>query len=434
MCQRITGSHDVQSAGAFYPSGICLAVLTNSRNPDIVTTVPIHPHQSTRNGAARQQTLRAQNLALVAYAVTNSAEPLSRAEVASATGLTRATVSTLVDRLILAGILTELAPVATGGAGRPAVPLVPAARTLVGLGLQVDVDYLAACLVDLTGETVVSQQIPGDFRDSDPVFVLAQLADLADKMVERAEELGLRIAGARLALPGLVDTELGILRIAPNLGWSEVNIADHIQLPGIPLSISNDAKLAALAEVDAGVTDSFVYVSGDLGIGGAIVVNGELFGGAHGWSGEFGHVIAEANGPQCGCGAYGCLETIAGKAAIMTNAGLSPTAPIIALIDLLDADDARAKAALAAANKAFAAVLSDIINVLDLPTIIIGGELAPLLPYLHDDLMRQIKLRVLSAPYASLRIQASGIGSNQAAIGGAREILREVIGNPATWC
>ena len=401
--------------------------------------MPIHPHQSTRNSAARQQTLRAQNLALVAHAVTNSAEPLSRAEVATVTGLTRATVSTLVDRLILAGILAELAPVATGGAGRPAVPLVPAARTLVGLGLQIDVDYLAACLVDLTGEVIVTQQIPGDFRASDPVFVLAQLEDLAEKMVERAEELGLRIAGASLALPGLVDTELGMLRIAPNLGWSEVNVLELLQLPGIPLAIANDAKLAALAEVDAGVTDSFIYVSGDLGIGGAIVVDGELFGGAHGWSGEVGHVIADPSGPQCGCGAYGCLETFAGKAAIMTNAGLSPTAPIIALIDLLDAYDAKANAALAAASKAFGAVLADIINVLDLPTIILGGELAPLLPYLHDELMRQIQSRVLSAPYATLRIQASGVGapgvgSQQAAIGGAREILREVIGNPATWC
>jgi len=228
--------------------------------------VSIFPHHATRGGAARQETLRAQNLALVARAVANSPEPLSRAEVASATGLTRATVSTLVDRLVLAGILAELPPSATGGAGRPAVPLVPAARTLVGLGLAVDIDYLVATLVDLTGETITSLQVHGDFRASDPAEVLGQLEELAGQMIERAEELGLRIVGAYLALPGLVDTDQCTLRVAPNLGWSEVKIDDLFQLPGIPLQIGNDAKLAALAEVDAGIADSFIYVAGDLGI------------------------------------------------------------------------------------------------------------------------------------------------------------------------
>jgi predicted NBD/HSP70 family sugar kinase len=366
--------------------------------------------------------------------VANASDPLSRAEVAAVTGLTRATVSTLVDRLMLAGILAELPPIASGGAGRPAVPLVPAARTLVGLGLAVDVDYLAAALVDLTGETIQTMQIQGDFRASQPEAVLGQLRELAGNLIERAEDLGLRIVGANLALPGLVDAELGILRVAPNLGWSEVNISELFQLPGITCKIANDAKLAALAEVDSGESDSFIYLAGDLGIGGAIVVNGELFGGEHGWSGEVGHVIVDPSGPLCGCGANGCLETIAGKAALMAAAGLPTKAPITELCELLDAGSGQAYAALNGASKAIGAVLCDLINVMDLPTVVFGGDFAPLLPYMSDDLSAQIASRVLSAPYTSYDMRPSEIGPFPAAIGGARTAVRDLIANPTPWC
>src|SRR5690625_1849989 len=94
-----------------------------------------------RRAGARQETLREHNISIVLDRIVNAPEPVSRARVAAETGLTRGTVSALVDRLIEARLVTELDPVAASGAGRPAVPLVPARRTVVALGLELNVDY-----------------------------------------------------------------------------------------------------------------------------------------------------------------------------------------------------------------------------------------------------------------------------------------------------
>jgi hypothetical protein len=150
----------------------------------------------------QQRSLRQHNLAVVARTVVDAAGPLSRAGVAAATGLTRGTVSALVDRLLAAGILIELPPVRQVRAGRPAVPLAPARRTIVGLGLEVNVDYLGARIVDLTGDTVDEIVVPGDFHGSDPGATLARLGGLARDLVDRAATAGLRVAWWRRSRRG----------------------------------------------------------------------------------------------------------------------------------------------------------------------------------------------------------------------------------------
>ena len=199
------------------------------------------------------------------------------------------------------------------------------------------------------------------------------------------------------------------------------------------MRLANDAKLAALAEVETGAEDSFIYVSADQGIGGAVVVNGELYGGKHGWSGEVGHVIVDPAGPACGCGASGCLETYAARSALLSAAGLPPSASMASLTSRIDDGDELALAALERARRSLGTVLSDMINVFDIPTIILGGELLDLVPYLEDDLSEQLNYRVLSAPYVEPTVRASQVGAYPALVGAAREVLREVIDDPSLW-
>jgi predicted NBD/HSP70 family sugar kinase len=413
--------------------------------------MPIHPHRPVSTGAARQHSLREQNLALVAHAVMSSPEPVSRAEVALRTGLTRATVSTLVDRFIAAGILAELPPLTTGGAGRPAVPLVPATRTVAGLGLQINPNYLAAALIDLSGAVVAESIKPGDYRGSDPATACAELRELAQLTLDSPDAVGMRVAGAYLAVPGLVEAETGILRVAPNLKWEQVPVVELLNieslvLPPTPwstdpdyaktplrLMVANDAKLAALAEVQAAGSDSFIYLACDQGIGGAIVVRGELYGGSHGWSGEMGHVIVDPSGPRCSCGAQGCLEVYASKAPLMIAAGLSARAPISELTQAIDDGVAAALVARDQAAKSLGTVLSDLINVFDLPTVIIGGELLELVPYIEEALTAQLNYRVLSAPYVTPEVKASSVGLYPSLVGAGREVLRRVIEDPALF-
>jgi predicted NBD/HSP70 family sugar kinase len=408
-----------------------------------VTTAGTARETTTRTGpgAARQHTLRERNLELVARAVYEVPEPMSRAGVAAATGLARATVSTLVDQLVAAGLVRELPAVTGGRAGRPAVPLVPAPRSVVGLGLEVNVDYLGARVLDLTGDVVTEQVVPGSFHDSDPTAVLGRLGELAREVSDGVAASGMTVAGARLALPGLVDPRTGLLEVAPNLGWSSLEPVPLLGLGDLPVRIANEAKLAALAELaggsDVAAPDSFIFVSGDVGIGAAIVVDRELFLGERGWNGEIGHVVVDPAGPRCSCGAFGCLEQYAGKEAMMRAAGLPPDAPLDSLVALLADGDAALSAdggrAGLPAGRALGSALADFVNLLDVSTIVLGGAYTELLPWLRADVEAVLADRVLAAPFVELDVRAAQAGPQAALTGGAREVLQAVLAAPAAW-
>ncbi|MGW2094506.1 ROK family transcriptional regulator [Promicromonospora sukumoe] len=406
-----------------------------------MTTAGTAHETTTRTGpaAARQHSLREHNLELVARAVFEVPEPLSRAGVAAATGLARATVSTLVDQLVAARLVRELPAVTGGRAGRPAVPLVPAPRSVVGLGLEVNVDYLGVRVLDLTGDVVVDRVVPGALHDSDPAVVLRRLGDLAREVCDVVAAAGMTVAGARLALPGLVDPRTGLLEVAPNLGWSTLDPVPLLGLGELPVRIANEAKLAALAELaggsDVAAPDSFVFVSGDVGIGAAIVVDRALFLGERGWNGEIGHVVVDPAGPRCSCGAFGCLEQYAGKEAMMRAAGLPPDAPLAALVALLTERDAAAPGETAdlPAARALGSALADFVNLLDVSTIVLGGAYTELLPWLRADVEAVLADRVLAAPFVDLEVRAAQAGPQAALTGGAREVLRAVLADPAAW-
>src|SRR3954452_1533869 len=147
----------------------------------------------------RQSSMRAHNLALVLQTVANSADRPSRAAIAAATGLTRATVSALVDDLIAGGLLTEHDPAPRTGAGRPAAGLALRPDGPAGLGLEINVDYLAACVVDLTGTLRHRLVEHADQRPADAASALSGLGRLADRARTAAEAEGLILAGAALA-------------------------------------------------------------------------------------------------------------------------------------------------------------------------------------------------------------------------------------------
>jgi predicted NBD/HSP70 family sugar kinase len=294
------------------------------------------PADAAPAGAVRQGSLREINLALLLGRIAAAPRPPSRAELATGSGLTRATVSAVVDDLIGGGLVTEVDPAPRTGAGRPARGLLLARHGPAGLGLEINVDYLAVCVLDLAGEVRHRTVHRADLRPASPAETLARAAELARRARADAEDQGLTLAGAALAVPGLVAAD-GVVRLAPNLGWREVDVpallAAHPPLtesvPGLPaLVVENEANLAALGELhtgDPGATD-FLYVSGEVGIGAGIVLDGTLYRGARGFSGEIGHLPVHPEGRPCRCGGRGCLETYAGQETILAAAGLSQRA------------------------------------------------------------------------------------------------------------
>src|SRR6478735_10324707 len=402
------------------------------------------PRSPSQRGASaiRQANLREHNLGLVLRIIVDAGTPPSRADIAATTGLTRATVSSLVDALIAAGLVTELPPVLSQRAGRPAVPLVPASGTLAAVGMEVNVDYLGVRLIDLSGSVLGQEVRDGDFRGSDPADVIPELVDLYRK-VTRTVDRDVRIAGAGLAIPGLVDRTAGPVRLAPNLGWRDVDVAalfrtelDTTADGPLAMLLDNEATLAARAECDALRAQglhTFLYLSGEVGVGGALVLDGSIFGGRHGWSGEIGHTVIDPDGPLCRCGATGCLEQYAGKDALMRTAGLDLSLPIDHLQRAAAAGDPAAVASFDAAARALGTAIANAVNLVDVENVVLGGLYAALAEQLVPGIEAVLGARVLSAPWSNVRVRAAVVRDAAAMTGAASAVLGQVIDNPSEW-
>ncbi|SNT05610.1 Sugar kinase of the NBD/HSP70 family, may contain an N-terminal HTH domain [Geodermatophilus pulveris] len=386
----------------------------------------------TPTPAARQSTLRSSNLALVLRTVCADG-PLSRADVAARTGTTRATAARLVDELVAGGLVDEGERPARPRRGRPATPLLPGAR-VGALGLQVDAGLLAARVLDLRGRVVAEHVEDDDLVGSDPAGTLDRLGVLAAGLLAGLPA-GLHLAGAGLALPGLVDGDL-LLR-APNLGWTDVPAPDLLaaHLPGglrpVP---GNEADLAARTVADTapgrpGRTRDFLYLSGQIGIGGAAVLGGRVLTGSAGWAGEVGHVCVDPTGPACRCGSTGCLEQYAGRHALLAAAGLAPGTPLAEVVARIG--EPRVGRALDAAADALGVALAGVLNVLDLPVVVLGGHLAALADVLRPRLEELLCRRVLSARWRRPAVLAVPGAPAAGATGAALQAMDGVLADPA---
>ncbi|MGY1698268.1 ROK family transcriptional regulator [Geodermatophilus sp. SYSU D00766] len=388
---------------------------------------------------ARQSTLRATNLALVLRAVCADPGELSRAGVAAALGTARGTASRLVDDLVAGGLLDEVERGPAARRGRPATPLAPGSRP-AGLGMQVDAGLVAVRVLDLRGRTVAERLHEEDLRGSDPGTTLALLGRLGAEVLAALPD-GVRVVGTGLALPGLVDAGRGLLLRAPNLGWSRVRPAEVLAdlLPGAPVPVlGNEADLAARSVAEdapgrPGAHRDFVYLSGQIGIGGAAVLAGRVMTGSSGWAGEIGHVCVDPAGPDCPCGSTGCLERYAGRLALLAAAGVPADAGPAELRSRAEAGDPGARRALDSAAWALGVALAGVVNVLDIPTVVLGGHLAELTGLLRPRLEEHLARRVLSARWRRPEVAAGGTTPAAGATGAALRALDAVLEDPVRW-
>ncbi|CAM5288989.1 transcriptional regulator [Streptomyces tanashiensis] len=381
--------------------------------------------------------VRRHNLSLVLRTVHEAGET-TRAAVAARVGLTRPAVSSLVEQLLDLGFLVESGKTFSGQAGRPGTVLKPADTGPAGLGVEINVDYVTVRVVDLTGTDRVRRTEHLDNREPEAGDVLARAARVAAEALDAAAEQHLVPAGAGLALPGLVCD--GTVRQAPNLGWNEVPAealfgkaltALRPDTAGLPFTSDNEANMAALAELWSGSLGdlrTFLYLTGEIGVGGAIVVHGELLRGAHGFAGEIGHLVVDAAGPLCRCGSRGCLEQYAGQAALLAaaDAGGVPD-----LARRAEAAEPRALAALAEAGRMLGRALSAAVNLLDPEAVVLGGIYPRLMPWLTAALASELADRVVSGlwtPDAERLRPASA--ATDAARGAAALVLHDILADP----
>ncbi|GGP68973.1 ROK family transcriptional regulator [Saccharothrix coeruleofusca] len=358
--------------------------------------------------------------------------PASRARLAVLTGLPKATVSTLVVELARRGLVRV--------AGR--VELLP--RTAFGIGVEVRLTRVVATAVDLDGGTRLSRQAvcePAALRVEEVAdrigWVIAELS--AD-----VRAAGGWVCGITVVAPGLIDTEHGVVRLAPRLRWREVALLDTVAArTGLPLellALGNDANLAALAEHRADPVPDLLCLVGDHGVGAGVVADGVLVRGASGYAGEVGHMALEPLGPYCACGRRGCWEACVGFDALL-HAVAAPGDPL--LDPALDAAEslavvrARASAGdwraldglhrIGAALGTGVAILATLLN----PTaVVLGGYFAALAEWLVEP----VRAEVAAGPVAAAAVpsvRASALGASAAGAGGALLALERAFDDPA---
>ncbi len=395
--------------------------------------------------------VREHNLGIVLRQVAERG-PRSRATLAVETGLNKSTVSSLVADLIDAGLLRDCPrEERPARVGRPpqSVELDPAGPFV--LGLEVNVDYLAVWAGDLAGAVQHRAFVAHDNRAAAPAVAVAELARLAHEALEQPFAAGRHPVLATVAVPGLVDPD-GELAVAPNLGWLDVPIAEllneALEDPPYAVRVENEANLGAVAELVEGAglgLSDFVYVSGEIGIGAGVVLRGELFRGASGFAGEFGHLTIDPFGPPCGCGGRGCLERLAGQDALLRLAGWDsrmrqpgprPEWPGAMLAESARAGHARTLEALSQVGHTLGIAIASLANLLDPEAVLLGGYLAPLADWLTVPIEGELETRALAGRRMRCRVVPARLGG-EAAVRGAvamsrRAALEDAVNLPIT--
>ena len=424
-----------------------------SRGP-VASPCPSERGMGAQNRGVKSENVRASNMSTVLRNILASPGEVTRAGLSQRTGMTRATISRLVDDLVGAGLVRELEPGDGGGRGRPANRLTPAEGSAVALGVEVDVASLDVTLVDIAGRELGHRRIERDFADSAPEETMALAAREAHTLLEGALPDGALFLGTGVGLPGLVSPSR--LALAPNLGWRDIP-HDQLLAPLAdlnPVVVANEADLAAYAVAYtrpgvAGGPSTFVYVSGEVGVGAGVIVDHRPMSGARAWSGEIGHMCADPNGPLCRCGARGCLEAYLGVRALAEHVGAPAGSGAIGILrcaGLVDeagaktsgslgvgVEQERAQAVLAEAGAALGRVLSGVINAMDIPHVVLGGAVAELSGALLDPAREEIETRTLQAPWSSPIVEVLPDSASLTVRGAAFRVLDALVDDPAAF-
>ncbi|MDN4489586.1 ROK family protein [Demequina sp. SYSU T00068] len=391
------------------------------------------------NGPADTAEVRRTNLSLVMRAL-DAQSPASRTDLRAATGLVSGTVSSIVDELIGRGILIESGETtSTGGRGRPRKVLhLNHSRVVVSV-VQLTAEDTIAEIRDFGGELIWELRRRHGVRTGEPgdvVRALAEAVNASQGFLAQHEDSWQAAIVIAVPAPVVAGTTIGSA-IDFGIGRTEIlePVRALLERPATPI-IMNDGRLGALAEHadrGPGAARAMAYVKGDGGIGGGLVIDGEVYLGSHLMAGECGHICVDLAGPACECGARGCLTQFLGLHAIARAAGLEDLAAradqdqvLDELVRRLDAGEQRAVQAIDVAGRALAAAIGTMSNYTDLDLVVLGGFLPRLEPWLRPPVQQLIETRARHIAEFNPRLERAIHGEDATRIG-AWKLGRQVV-------
>lgn len=385
---------------------------------------------------ADQYTVRQHNTAIIISTLREN-ETLSRAEIAAHTGLNRSTVSSIINELIEQKAIEETV-LQSEKIGRPGMLLKLNPNYGFTVGIDLNVDFITAVVLDYS-YTIQWQKRTPVIAPTQQDTVLQQAIELTQAAVDQGTDKGMTPLGIGLVVPGLVDVYQGVMILAPNLGWENVPMRALWQAHfDLPIFTENDANAAALGELYIGEAKGishFICINVGVGIGGGIVIDGNLLRGARGFASEVGHIVMEPEGKQCGCGSRGCLETLIGKTALVStvqdalrkSSFESPFLDEASIADLtLDQIVSAAAEGHPVCNEQLKKVgyylgltVGDLVNIFNPELVVIGGYSREMVTQILPDLRKSAVDHIMRVSRDNLDIRPSRFGVSSSVIGAA---------------
>ncbi|PZF86751.1 ROK family transcriptional regulator [Jiangella anatolica] len=363
----------------------------------------------------------------------------SRADLRRESGLSPQTISNITRRLIDDGLIRETEP-AGGVRGRPSIPLVVDSDGAFSVGVHIDPARLTTVLLDLDGQVRLRRQERTP-QATNPPEVTALIAATADAMIHEAGVDRDRVLGLGIAAPGPLDVHAGVIVDPPQLpNWRNVNLrADLSDATGLPVLLDKDVTAAATAELRSSTAPSnaFVFLYLGSGVGASVVVDNQVLRGVTNNIGEVGDIIVDTDAEQLEwAGRRGGLAAACVPEALVIQAARLGLVPLPDLTDYVAIDDActavcaqavagnsGATWILARAARRVAVGLGVLVNLLDVPRVVLGGPLwnrlsAAFLPVLTELVAEEL---VVARP--DLVVEGSSVGEHVAAQGAAELVL-----------
>ncbi|WP_189273102.1 ROK family transcriptional regulator [Kitasatospora griseola] len=391
-------------------------------------TAPAHPAPSARRLRTRAALL----------AVLGEHGALSRAEISRLTGLSRSAVSSAVTDLIDEGLAGETTAAATTGRGRRAAAVTLRRAHALVLAFDFGHTHVTAAVADTTGAVLGEATAHLDV-DNHPREVLAAARALADRALAAAGHPLDAIAAVAAGIPGALDTRTNVVRAPSTLSqWIGMDPAAELgRLFDRPVTVGNDAEMGARGErAHSGghAVNDLIYVKASTGIGAGLLLDGRIYRGASGISGEIGHIQLPDTGTWCRCGNRGCLESVASIVEVRRRLAhvLAPGARPDDAVDLPPlgelAGTPAAARVIGEAGRTIGRVLADLVNCLNPAAIVIGGELglagAPLINGIRESVDRYAQPAVAEA----VEIRASRLGLRSELYGAVDAAVAAAVG------
>lgn len=380
-------------------------------------------------GKATHRETRAHNESLVLATIYHRG-PISRADVARATSLTRTTVSDVVTGLIVSGMAHEVGWGPSTGGKAPILLEVPDdARHIIGIDLGEKV--FRGGIVNLRGKIVTATKIAVDFSDGETA--LERVFQLIDGLVGATER---PIVGIGIGAPGLADTDDGTVLQAVHLDWRDLPLGRLVrERYSLPVYVANDSQATALAEHVFGGprTSNLIVVRVGRGIGAGVILRGELFQGDDYGAGEIGHTAVVDGGPTCRCGSHGCLEVMANSLAILANleGKIPASASTLQLEDVAAAcgsGNELARTVVAESAHFLGTALAGMVGALSVRRIVLVGTLTVLGEAWLETVRATVRSRVLPLLAAETSIEIGRVDADAVVLGASALLLTRELG------